>query len=191
MSIQINLLPWRYAYRRQQLIQFMFMFGVGIFIVLFVLSCTHLIYQKQINDKRSENELIKSEVLQLDAQIFSIKRLQKEKLRLINRIRAIQILQKNRSKTVRLLEDVARSVPSGLHLEQLIREDDIVIIDGSAESNSNVAQFMRNIGKTFELKDPVLSVIKTNEAEPGRLIEFNLMARQPGLMIDLDNVGAQ
>ena len=183
MSVNINLLPWRQAHRKQMMIQFFFMTAVALFFVVVVLSGVHVFYQTKIDNKIAENDLIKNEIVQMDAKISAIKNLQKEKMRLMNRIKAIQILQKNRNKTVKLLEDLVRSIPVGLHLEQVSRKEDVIMIDGGAESNSDVAQLMRNLSKTTELVAPILSVIQSDNKDKTRMIQFNLQAKQPDLLL--------
>lgn len=185
--ININLLPWREERKKTQQIQFFVFAGIGLGIVLCALGLWNMTIQSKIDTRLAQNILLKNEISMLDGKLASIKNLKEEKAQLLARIRTVQHLQDTRVKTVKLLEGITKAVPEGLFLTELSRKEDRVVIEGNATSNSQVAQFMRNIENTEELESPVLSVIQANEEDDGGLIEFNLQAVHSGFALENEN----
>jgi type IV pilus assembly protein PilN len=184
--ININLLPWREERKKILQMQFYTFLGFSLALVLSVVFFWQMIVQTKIDERLAQNILLKNEIVQLDGKIASIKDLKEQKAKVLRRIRTVQHLQDNRARTVRLLESIAEAVPEGLFLQELTRHDDKIILEGNASSNSQVAQFMRNIEATEELESPILSVIQADEDNLGNMIEFNLQAVQSGFVLDID-----
>lgn len=188
MSVEINLLPWREQQRNTQMKAFWVLLGAAMGLVAMILFVLHMLYEQQILDRQAENERLQEELLVVKAQIRAIERIKQEKRQLMERILAIEALERNRSKTVRLLEEIAFAVPRALRVDSLSRDGNRVHIEGMGEASSDVAQFMRNIEQSRELADAELHLIQANE-EGGNQIEFHLQATQPGLFNPLDGLG--
>lgn len=175
--ININLNPWREKQQKIYERQFWVLFIFVITMVLVLWYGWSSSIQVSIDFKQNENIILKNEIAVLDSRLSAIASLKREKQALIERLELIQSLHQNRSNTVDLLSELARGIPDGLVLTDLVRENDSIIIEGKAESNSQVAQLMRNIENISLLKTPVLSVIQANDEED-TFIEFNLKALQ-------------
>ncbi|MAZ44225.1 MAG: hypothetical protein CMF48_03500 [Legionellales bacterium] len=173
----INLLPWREKEKVIHARQFWVIFGLSIILSLGIWMVWKSGISSRFEVVQAQNIKLKNEISVLDSRLAAIANLKKEKEALVSRIQMIQSLHFNRSNTVDLMSDIARAVPEGLVLDFLVRENDTILIEGKAESNSQVAQFMRNIEKIELLKTPVLSVIQADEDQEN-FIEFNLKAQQ-------------
>jgi type IV pilus assembly protein PilN len=175
--ISINLLPWRDKEKKIYERQFWALCSMTIILSILIGTIWKNSIQSQANLKNIENSQLKNEIAMLDDRLTAIASIKKENETLLSHIQMIQALHYNRSNTVDLMSDIATAVPPGLVLTSLVREADTIIIEGKAESNSQVAQFMRNIENVELLKIPILSVIQA-EAENTSRIEFNLKASQ-------------
>jgi type IV pilus assembly protein PilN len=179
MTVNINLLPWREEQKefdKKRLM--MLMVGVsGIAIALILL--VHAAFQYKISSQRRLNDYLNVEINSLNQQIGEINALQKEKQELLARMNIIQQLQINRSHTVRLFDNLVRTIPEGLYLTSLARLDDRISIEGRAESNTRVSTFMRNIEASNWLSNPILNVIQADDKKKNdSMIDFTLHAVQ-------------
>jgi len=179
MRTKINLLPWREELKEQLKKEFLLVAGLGAVVALLFVMVLHWYIKNNIEGQVSNNNFLRQEIVSLDKQIAEIKNLKDEKEKLLARMQIIQELQSNRPHIVRLFDGMTRTVPEGLFLTGLTRIQSKILIDGRAESNTRVSAFMRNIESSTWLKQPLLSLIQTDEeADTAQTIGFNLEAIQ-------------
>lgn len=179
MSVQINLLPWREELKEIRKKEFFVLLGGASLMAIFVVVLVHISMASTIKFQIENNGILKQEISLLDKQIEQIKALKKEKELLLARMQIIQQLQTNRPHIVRLFDGITRTVPEGLYLTGITRNQTKILIDGKAESNTRVSTFMRNIEAYSWLKRPNLSLIQADEKQKSsKYIGFNLEAIQ-------------
>lgn len=178
MSIRINLLPWRQEFRKQKRKEFLSILLLSSGLSMSMVLLTHMLMASRIGSQQDSNDILQKEIAVLDKQITEIEGLQKEKERLLARMEIIQQLQTNRPQIVRLFDTIVRLVPEGLYLTALARTGDQINIDGSAESNTRVSKFMRNIESSEWITDPRLTVIEVKDKTKTTDVQFNLQATQ-------------
>ena len=157
---KINLLPWREEQRQDLRKEFFTLMGASVAFGVLTLFCVHLLYQGWIDYQERKNHYLEEELAKLDERIKDIKNLQKERQQLLARVDVIEHLQKNRPGIVKMFDDLWRNCARRSLLYGLSRKDNIVTIEGRAESNTRVSKLMRNIELTSTLTDPRLDVIK-------------------------------
>jgi len=87
---RINLLPWREQERKVRRREFMVALGGAAFAaVIFVLG-GKLLYSSWIDSQNAKNNLLKKEIVKLDAQIADIQDLENRKQRLVARMEIIE-----------------------------------------------------------------------------------------------------
>ena len=175
---RINLLPWREALRKEK--QTEYLTTVALFAVLaaVIWGGVHWYHTEVIKYRNSRISYIESQINVLDKKIEEIKRLEKEKERLLSRMRAIERLQGNRPLVVRLFDEIVNSIPEGVSLEKLTQKESKITINGVAQSNARVSSFMRNLEKSEWLKNPDLDVIQVNTKEGPKVSNFTLRFQQ-------------
>ena len=179
MTININLLPWREERKKQVQQEFMVLAGLCSALALTIMAGIHFIFMQQISAQLDLNNYLKQEIAELDKKIAEIDNIQKEKERLLARMNIIQELQTNRPNVVRLFDNLVRTIPDGLFLLSLTRQNLDISIEGKAESNTRVSNFMRNIEASDWLAKPVLSVIEADDKkDKDSMIAFTLQAVQ-------------
>jgi type IV pilus assembly protein PilN len=183
---RINLLPWRAELRRQRRSEFLTLVGICAGLAAAVWGIVHYHFQGRIEFQNERNEYLTTEISKLDKQIKEIQELEKEKERLIARMKAIESLQTSRPIVVHLFDELVHSLPEGVYLKQVAQTGNIIQVQGVAESNARVSTFMRNIEKSEWLKDPKLEIIQTTDEENRRISNFTLTAEQiiPQVVID-------
>jgi len=173
---QINLLPWRQEQRKERQRQFFTIMVMSVALMVLIILASHLQINRMINTQESRNSFITKIIEGVDTQLTEIKNLETEKQRLLDRMKIIQQLQRNRPEVVRLFDDLARTVPNGIYLKKVKQQTKGMSIEGFAQSNARVSSFMRNLDGSKSMKNPNLSVIKsdTNKETKDRKFKLNV-----------------
>ena len=176
----INLLPWRDELRAQRRNQFYMAMGGAFGAAAVVVLPGVLLMNNTIDAQRDRNQFPKDEIAQLDIRIKEIIALENQKDRLVARMRIIEQLQKSRPEIVHVFEELARTLPDGVYLASVKQTGTRLEIQGTAESNTRVSAFMRNIAKSEWLESPDLKVVevKSGSEKGGRASEFTVFANQ-------------
>lgn len=174
----INLLPWRDELRKQRQQELYAMLGVAALVAVGIWGVVHLYHTQLIEYHQSRNQYLELEIKKLDKKIAEIRQLQKEKERLLARMRAIEQLQGNRPLIVRLFDELIVSLPEGVSLLKLTQKGSNVTINGVAQSNARVSSFMRNLETSTWLKDPQLDIIQAKDESGQRISNFTLRFTQ-------------
>jgi len=142
---KINLLPWRAAVRKQREREFYMMLG-GAFLagVLAVLVWVYWMNMR-IDSQDARNAYLTQQSKDLDAKLEEIKRLEQTKSALLTRKQIIEQLQANRSQMVHLFDEMVKTIPDGARLSALKQAGDTLTLEGLAQSNANVATYMRSL----------------------------------------------
>jgi len=178
---RINLLPWREELRKDRQKNFMAAaLGAALAGVAIVVG-TVLFYSTRIDHQRDRNDYLKNEIAVLDDQISEIKELEDVKDRLIARMEIIENLQTKRPEVVHLFDEIAKSLPAGVYLENVSQKGSKVTISGVAQSSTRVSALMRNIDSSPWLTNPDLNVVETRSQDgssSGRSSTFSIVATQ-------------
>lgn len=175
---RVNLLPWRAELRRQQRTEFLTLVGICAAVALGVWGLVHYHFKERIEFQTERNTFLKTEIAKLDKQIKEIQELEKEKDRLIARMKAIEGLQTSRPIIVHLFDEMVTALPDGVYLKEVKQTGKSIELHGIAESNARVSTFMRNIEKSEWLKNPKLEIIQTTDQDNRRIASFTLKADQ-------------
>lgn len=141
----INLLPWRAERRKQRQREFFLQLIAAFVAALLFLFLWAMWMDLRIGNQNERNTYLQGEIKQLDERIAKIKDLEKVRERLLARKQIIEQLQANRSQMVHLFDELVRTIPSSARLAALKQSGDSLSLDGVAQSNASVAEYMRNI----------------------------------------------
>lgn len=175
---KINLLPWREELRKQKQTEFFIAVGITAVLAVAIWGVVHLYHTKLIDYHKMRNEYVQTEIAKLDKKIKQIEALEKEKARLLARMRAIEQLQGNRPLIVRFFDELVKVIPEGVSILSLTQRGSSITVTGEAQSNARVSNFMRNIDKSEWLKNPKLDVIQANDKGNQRISSFTLRFSQ-------------
>ncbi|MEM7027599.1 MAG: PilN domain-containing protein [Pseudomonadota bacterium] len=160
---RINLLPWREARRKEQLNQFAVSVVVVALMAGGVWFAVHYYHQQLIDRQNDRIAYIDQQIEVVDKKIKEIKALEREKSRLLSRMRAIEQLQGNRPLIVRLFDEVITALPEGMTVTSIQQKGNSVKMQGLAQSNARVSSFMRNIDSSEWIANPNLQFIKEDK----------------------------
>ncbi|WP_448096249.1 PilN domain-containing protein [Luteibacter yeojuensis] len=142
---RINLLPWRAERRKQREREFYTQLGLAFGAALVVLIGWSFWMDARIDNQGERNTYLQTEIKQLDDRIAKIKDLEKVRSDLLQRKQIIEQLQANRSQMVHLFDELVKTIPSSARLSGMKQSGDSMSLDGVSQSNSSVAEYMRNI----------------------------------------------
>jgi type IV pilus assembly protein PilN len=171
---KINLLPWRLERRKQKQKEFATMLGLAAMVAVGLGLLWVLFYNTQISGQEKRNAYLTAQIAEVQKQLDQIANLDKKKADLINRKRAIECLQGQRSLQVHLFDDLVRTIPDGVKLVSLKQDGSKLTMVGYSQSNARVSAYMRNLQVAGWMGQPELSIIQAKGADKGLPYEFTL-----------------
>ena len=170
----INLLPWREELRQERQKQFLLTLAFFAVLAAGVWGLVHVYNNQMIEYQNSRNAFLDGKIAILDKKIKEIQELEKQKERLLARMQAIQELQGNRPLIVRMFDEIVTSIPDGVSLSKLKQVGKKITINGEAQSNARVSNFMRNLESSDWLTNPELDIIQADAEDTSRISQFTL-----------------
>ncbi len=144
--ILINLLPHREAARKRRREAFYASLGAAALAGGLIAGAAFIWFQAQITDQQGKNTFLQAEISKLDTEIKEISSLQTEIAALRARQQAVEDLQGDRNLPVHLLNELVRQLPDGVYLTNMKQDNQIVTLQGVAQSNERVSEMLRNLG---------------------------------------------
>lgn len=161
--INVNLLPWRERLAEERKQRFFILCGVAVGVALLLGFGTSVMVDQAIASQQVRNGILNTSITALDRQISVIDDLKAQKALLISRLDIIQSLQLDRPETVKLFDELVRSVPDGVVLVDLRHnsEGDHLRFSGLAESTDHVSDLMRRLEASYKFADPRMPKVDT------------------------------
>jgi type IV pilus assembly protein PilN len=181
---RINLLPWREQERKVRRREFLVAAGAAVLASVVLIGVGKLMYTSWTDAQIAKNNLLKKEIVKLDAQIADIQDLENRKQRLVARMEIIERLQRKRPEIVHLFDELVHTVPEGVYLTQLKETGNKLEIRGVAQSSTRVSTFMRNIDSSTWMDNPQLQVVESAQNSAGGGSSFTLFADKVGVNVD-------
>jgi type IV pilus assembly protein PilN len=178
--ILINLLPYREERRKRRKTAFFAGLGAAALAGAGIVGAAFLLLQFLTTEQQARNQYIQNEITRLEAQIKDIAELKTEIESLKSRQRAVEDLQTDRNTPVQLLNDLARLAPEGVYLTAIRQDSKLVTVNGIAQTNERVSEFLRNISRSSEWLDKPdlievkLANVSTNTRDVRRLLDFSM-----------------
>ncbi|QOQ74116.1 PilN domain-containing protein [Pseudomonas poae] len=173
---RINLLPWRQALaerRRKYFLVFLLAFAC---VALAAVWLADQVIDQAIDRQVTRNNHLSKDVTIQDSRIKTIDDLQEQSQQLAARMKVVQDLHESRSASAQLLDQLARAVPDGVHLHEVVAKGNTVKVSGSAESSQDIAQLMRRLEASEGAHATRLQHVRAEGQGGGN--EFQLMVRQ-------------
>ncbi len=139
---------------------------------------TKLTVKQWTQNQESRNDVLKTEITELDRQIDEILGLENQKERLLARMDIIEQLQRSRPEIVHLFDEIVDALPEGVFLTDISQTAARIEISGTAQSSTRVSALMRNIDGSDWLRDPGLDVVQTVVNGAARNAQFTIFAQQ-------------
>lgn len=181
--ILINLLPHREAARKRRRDVFNVLLGGAALLGGLISGAIFLWFQAAISVQQDTNALLEAEIKKLESQIKDISGLELEIKALRARQQAVEDLQSDRNLPVHLLTEIANQLPDGVYISKLIQTDQLVTINGVAQSNERVSELLRNLANNTpwfakpELLEIVSGTVSLSSRDQKRVYNFNVRVK--------------
>ena len=176
--ILINLLPHREDKRQQRKRAFFAGLVASFLVGALVVGVWYTVLQQLTSAQEARTTFLREETAKLDAQIRDIANLRTEIEALNARKKAVEDLQTDRNVPVHLLDELVKQTPEGVYLSAIRQAGSVVSINGVAQTNERVSEFLRNTSyNSAWLEKPELVEIKAltvtgANREQRRLFDF-------------------
>ncbi|WP_404301781.1 PilN domain-containing protein [Alicycliphilus denitrificans] len=181
--ILINLLPHREVARKRRRETFQAIMMASALAGLVIAAVIYWWFQMMITDQQDRNSFLRGEIQVLERQIKEIANLEEEITALQARQRAVEDLQSDRNLPVHLLNEMVKQLPDGVYVTSLKQADQIVTMQGMAQSNERVSEMLRNLSNNTpwlakpELVEIIAANVSLSPKDQRRVASFNLRFR--------------
>ncbi len=171
---RINLLPWREERRKQRNRESQTLFLATAFLAALVVLAIIYQYSVWISNQSQRNAFLEGEITKVDQKIKEIEELEKTRSKLLARKQIIEQLQASRSMMVHLFDDLVRTIPEGVRLATIKQSGETLTIDGYAESNARVSEYMRSLDGSQWMGAPQLRIVEAKGPDKRSRYQFTL-----------------
>lgn len=181
--ILINLLPHREAARKRRKESFQATMFASFLVGLVIAGAIYWWFQMMITAQQEKNNFLQGEITILENQIKEIATIEDEIASLRARQKAVEDLQSDRNLPVHLLNELVRQVPDGAYVNSIKQTEQVIEMQGFAQSNERVSEMLRNLTDNTpwlskpELVEIVSSNVTLSAREQRRVSNFNLRFR--------------
>ena len=181
--ILINLLPHREAARKRRKEVFQATMFASFLIGLAIAGVIYWWFQMKISEQKDRNTYLQREIAVLEEQIKEIANIEEEIASLKARQKSVEDLQSDRNLPVHLLNELVRQIPEGAYVTAIKQTDQVISMQGVAQSNERVSEMLRNLTDNTpwlskpELVEIVANNINLSQRDQRRVSAFNLRFR--------------
>ncbi len=178
--IQINLLPVRVKRKQELARQFVSAYFLSIGLMIAIIAMLWISSSKEINALGSRLNSVKGEVAKYSHFEQALKDLTAKKEMVDKKRDLIKSLQKDRDDAVRVLALLAIQVPpEKIWFEKLNLKPGSMVLDGVAQSNEAIVEFMRNLEASPYVEKGSINLVQSRQVEMQKmkLREFQISYR--------------
>ena len=173
----INLLPWRAERRRQRERDFYTMLAASAIAAVLAWVAWGWWMDQRISDQENRNGYLSGEIKLLEGKLKEIKDLETTKARLLARKQIIEQLQASRAQMVHLFDELVRTIPEGVRLTSLKQTGNQLAVQGVAQANGDVANYMRNLDASTWMQRSDLQKTEIKGTDKRNRYEFGLTVK--------------
>ena len=178
--IQINLLPVRVQKRKEGARQFASIYLLTICLAVAVIGFLWISYNEQIGSQKRELASVQQEVSKYAKFELELQKLTKRKELVDRKRQVIKDLQNDRDSVVRMLALLSIQVPpEKMWFDKLAQAGNTVTLDGVAQSNEAIVEFMRNLESSPYIEKGSINLVLSRQfaVKEMKLREFQLSYR--------------
>ncbi|MDI6753603.1 MAG: PilN domain-containing protein [Thermodesulfobacteriota bacterium] len=172
--IRINLLPVRVLKKKETTRQMLSILSLSLGGLVLIIILFHLSLSSRLGKVEAQIAVYNEEIKKLKIDTKDVDKFKAEKEDLQRRLNIIYTLQRAKTGPVRVLDELATSLPGRLWLTSLKEKDGKMEMKGIAMDNPTIAQFMTRLEKAGGIKNVELIVSQQLERKDIKLKEFTL-----------------
>jgi type IV pilus assembly protein PilN len=167
---KINLLPWRAERRKQREREFGVIMVAALALGAVIVLAANWYVGQMLQGQDERNRMLTQEISLLEGKIKEIEALKEKRDKLLQRKEVIETLRASGSGTVRMLDDLVRTIPDGVRLTNIKQNGESLILEGLAQSQARISSYMRNLETSRWLSKPDLQ--KSEAAGPDKTARY-------------------
>ena len=182
MTARINLLPWRQRRRDRQRRAFLAQLGSVFGVAALLVIVATVLLDARTGNQDARNRYLQRSIGELQRSIDQIEVVQRSIDETKARLRTIANLRRDRTGTVRLFDELARTVAPGIHYTSVVKRGTRISARGIARSNNDISTLMRSLQESDQFEAPKLKGIEeagTGEPAPAAAFEITFRTRVP------------
>lgn len=180
---RINLLPHRQIKRAERRRQFNLMLIATAIAGGAIVFMGQTFITNKIDAQAERNHRLDVANAKLDKEIAQIQELKGQIRDVLERKQVVENLQSNRNQAVVVLNEISQQLPEGMYLKSIKQQNNLINLQGIADTNARVATLVRNLSTSQWMTSPNLIEIKSTKINNLRYNDFtmgvNLKANQP------------
>jgi len=166
MMIRINLLPIKIRAKKETGTKQTLAFLGCVLLTLLIVALSWLYQESQLNILRPKAQNLKSQLARYRRVEVRIKNLKKDRKLIDQRIKIIKNLQKDRDSLLRILALLTETIPKEkIWFKKLNEKGRSIRIEGTALSNEDISNFMRNLANSMYIGVGHVNLIKSQQKE--------------------------
>ena len=188
MRTALDLLPWRERRRQRRRRVFVVGLASALAAAVAVLAVAWHVNEDALETARGQNARLAERLAALDSRLLELADIERGNTEVARRLSALRRLDAERVEAVRILAELASTLPPGLRYTAVTRRGGMVSVRGTADAESSVSTFMRNLAGSAQFEAPSLQNI-ADAADSGGRAMFDLIlgtARLPDEMAALE-----
>ncbi len=174
--IRINLLPVRAAKKRELVRQQAMAAGGVVLLLAVAIGAVHWTLLAEVEATAARTQEIRAEIARLQAVIGEVKEFKKKKRDLEEKIDVIGKLEERQRGPVRVLHELARTVPEKLWIERFKDANGALSFEGVAIDNQTIARFMTDLEASPWFRSVRLDVTRQVTRGDANLKSFSIQA---------------
>ncbi|MSP55654.1 MAG: hypothetical protein EXR69_08650 [Myxococcales bacterium] len=185
--IRINLLPIRTSKKQEAVRREALLAMAGGAIALFAGLSVWGVTQLELSGVQGENRALQNEIDKLSADAKRVDDMEKFEHDLQRKLDVIDDLRGKKAGPVHMLDDMSTAAPEKLTLIRLNQKGDNLEIEGIAQSNTMISEYLRSLEaspyfETVFLKD--IEAVQPDKTQPVTLKKFKLTARTSSVKVN-------
>lgn len=157
--VRVNLLPWRQQQRQREQRVFAAQLAASFAAAVLLTAALGFHLDTQIDRQERRNRSLTEQMAALDGDIAQIDVVRRRQEDIDHRTQVLARLWHERSTSVDIFNELARTMVVGAHYTALTRRGDILAAQGAAASNDRVSSLMRNLDDSDRFATPNLQSI--------------------------------
>jgi len=173
-KVCVNLLPYREAQSQERKRQFFISAGISFAVGVAIVVVGYLLNSLALENQQTTNQYLETEISATEKALEEIRKIRADSEKLLGRKTAIETLQKDRSHTVHLFNELVDKIPESIYLTSLKQQGRDITVSGVTQSQARVSELMRNISSSPWIGNPILNEIKSDLRGGRKFFVFSL-----------------
>ncbi|MBI5683001.1 MAG: PilN domain-containing protein [Deltaproteobacteria bacterium] len=172
--IRINLLPVRAEKKKKLAKRQIHLAGLSLIFLFLLIAAVHYYKTSEIKGLKMSIENKERDLSLLKTKTGELTKVRDENKMISQRLDVVKQLESNRTGPVRLLEEISRAISEKAWINKLSDSENTLLLTGSASSDEDISEFMKNLEKMNGINRVELEVAEMSEKGGVKVKSFSI-----------------